>query len=62
MPLQISIARLEHGGKAGSFFLSPSALARLLEVPLLTDGLESSLAVYLFAQPPQTPLHGLAFS
>ena len=59
--LQVGVARGQHRGKAGGFFLAPAHFTRLFKMPVIAHNLEGSFAVNFFLQSPQCAFHGFAF-
>jgi hypothetical protein len=60
--LQVRVPRAQHGRKPGGLLFAAPAFARLLEMPMVSDALQGSLAVNLLFQAPQGPFYWLAFS
>jgi len=55
------MARGEHGGEPGDFFLAPADGGRLFKLPAHAHDFERALAVNFFLQPPQCTIHRFAF-
>ena len=59
--LVVGVARGEHGGETGDFFLATAAFARLFELPAAADDFQCAFAVDFFLKPTQRTVHWFAF-
>jgi hypothetical protein len=59
--LVVGVARGEHGGETGDFFLATAHGARLFKLPAVTHDFERAFAVDFFLQPTQRTVHRFAF-
>ena len=59
--LVVGVARGEHGGETGDFFLATAHGAGFLILPAVTNDLERAFAVDFFLKPAQRAIHGFAF-
>ena len=57
----IGVARGEHGGETGDFFLAAADGAGLFELPAVAHDLERAFAVNFFLEPTQSTFHRFAF-
>jgi len=59
--LVVGVARGEHGGETGDFFLAAADGARLFELPAVAHDFQRAFAVNFFLQPTQRTFHRFAF-
>ena len=59
--LVVSVARGEHGGETGDFFLASTTFARLFKLPAAADDFQRAFAVDFFLQPTQRTIHWFTF-
>jgi len=59
--LIVRVARGEHGGETGDFFLAPAHGAGLLVLAAVANDLERAFTVDFFLQSPQRTIHRFAF-
>jgi hypothetical protein len=59
--LFVSVARGQHGGEPGYFFLAAAAFARLFELPTAAHDFERAFTVDFLLQSPQRTFHWFAF-
>ena len=57
----VGVARGEHGGETGDFFLATADGAGLFKLPAVAHDLERAFAVNFFLQPTQSTFHRFAF-
>ena len=59
--LVVGVARGEHGGETGDFFLAAAAFARLFELPTAAYDFQCAFAVDFFLKPTQRTVYWFAF-
>src|SRR5438105_465994 len=59
--LRVGVTGAEHGGKPRRLRFSPAPLARLLEVPMISDNFQRAFAVDFLFQSPQGFFYRFAF-
>ena len=59
--LVVGVARGEHGGETGDFFLAAAAFARLFKLPAAAHNFERAFAIDFFLKPTQRTVNWFAF-
>ncbi len=59
--LVVGVARGEHGGETGNFFLAPAAFAGLFKLPAAADDFQCAFAIDFLFQSTQRTVHRFAF-
>ncbi len=59
--LVVGVARGEHGGETGDFFLATTAFARLFKLPTAAHDFKRAFAIDFLFQPTQRTVHRFAF-